>query len=181
MWSRRQARHIGMWAREHARHVGTWARKHARHDSTWARKHVRHVGTWARKHAKHVGTQCSRLDCLTINCSSSLRLVTKENISIEETVSFRLGCICGTRKHSSCLVTFTFLIHVHNSSFLFFFFFFDWLSLGTTWRLASGVVKEVSRVLAACVISSLNHSLNFLCRPRQHFPHHLIKHVFFHY
>ena len=75
----------------------------------------------------------------------------------------------------------TFLFHFHNSSFLFFSFFFDWLSLGTTWRLASGVVKEVSRVLAACVISSLNHSLNFLCRPRQHFPHHLIKHVFVHY
>ena len=132
MWSRRQARHIGMWAREHARHVGTWARKHA----------------------KHVGTQCSRLDCLTINCSSSLRLVTKENISIEETVSFRLGCISGTRWHSSCLITFTFLVHFYNSSLLFFSFCFDWFSLGRTWILASGVVKEVSGVLAACVISS---------------------------
>ena len=75
-------------------------------------------------------------------------------ISIGETVSFRLGCIFGTRWQSSCLVTFTFLVHFLNSSFLFFSFFFDWLSLGTTWRLASGVVKEVSCVLAACVISS---------------------------
>ena len=67
-----------------------------------------------------------------INSSSFSRSVTKENISVGETVSFRLGCISGTRWHSSCLVTFTFLVHFLNSSFLFFSFFLDWLSLGTT-------------------------------------------------
>ena len=44
------------------------------------------------------------------------------------------------------------------SSFIFllfwFFFFFDCLSACTTWRLASGVDKEVPCVLAACEISS---------------------------
>ena len=50
----------------------------------------------------------------------------------------------SSRPKNSCL---------DNSSFLFFSFFFDWLSLGTTWRLASGVVKEVSCVPVACLIS----------------------------
>ena len=63
--------------------------------------------------------------------------------------------ISGMRWHSPCSVTFTFLFHFHNSSFLLFYFFFDWLSLGTTRRLASGVVMEVFRVLGAYVFSSL--------------------------
>ena len=47
----------------------------------------------------------------------------KKSYIVGETISFRLGCISGTRWHSSCLVTFTFLVHFHNSSFLFFSFF----------------------------------------------------------
>ena len=117
-----------------------------------------------------------RFDCSIINFSSSLRLVTKENICIGEPFSSRLHCISGTRWRSYCLVTFTFLAHFHNSSFLFFSFFFGWLSLGTTWRLDSGVVKEVSCVLAACAFSAspMNSSLNCLC----HSLHHLVKHIF---
>ena len=84
-----------------------------------------------------------RFNCSTINSSSSSRPVTKENIPIGETFSFRLDSISGTRWHSSCLVTFTFLVCFHYSSFLFFSFFFHCWSLGTTWRLASGVVKNV--------------------------------------
>ena len=46
------------------------------------------------------------------------------------------------------------MVQFHNFSFLFVSFSFDLLSLGTTWRLASGVVKDVSCLLAAYVISS---------------------------
>ena len=70
------------------------------------------------------------------DCSTSI-LAAFRGRSLKKTfllgkLSFRLGCISGTRWHSSCLVAFTFLVHFLNSSFLFFSFFLDWLSLGTT-------------------------------------------------
>ena len=43
----------------------------------------------------------------------------QRNNSFGKTVSFRLGCISGKKWHSSCLVTFTFLVFFHNSFFCF--------------------------------------------------------------
>ena len=95
-----------------------------------------------------------RFDFSAINSSSSSRPVTKGKFSIGETVSFRLGCISGTRWHSSCLVTFSFLVHFRNSSFFVLFFLF-WLIVTWYYEKIISLWCIISLcVLVVCVIFS---------------------------
>ena len=110
------------------------------------------------------------------------------NISIGETLSFKLGCISCTRWHSSCLVTFTFFIHFHNSFFLSFCLWLIitsyylkisiWCSQGSfQYKVSSSRLYKFLFSYEQCQ----NHSLNCLCPTRQPSLHHLIKHIFAHY